>query len=377
VSSGTVVIAGGVFRRVSSGGHVWVFAQYVRGLRRLGYRTVFIDKLTAGEQLDPGRSPALEQAVDLLGGAEAIAVLDAQGESVLGLARDHAERLCRRADALLNVMGYLTEPGLLDGPARRVFVDLDPGFAQMWHALGLADVLAGHDVFVTVGTRIGQPGSSVPTCGLPWVATLPPVVLDDWPAWPGRPDGPVTSVVSWRGPFGPIEYDGRTYGLRVHEFRRFVQLPSRCPDRFELALDIAAADEKDRVALCANGWQLVSPEAVAGDPYRYRRYIATSKAELMIAKNMYVATRGGWFSDRSALYLASGRPVAAQDTRWTEALPSGTGLVAFDDVDGAAAAMADLNDRYRDHCEAARFLAEEHFDSDVVLGRLLENIGVA
>ena len=376
MSGGTIVIAGGVLRRLSVGGHVAVFAQYVQGLRRLGYRTLFVDRLAAGEEIGPVGPGRLAAAVDRLGGHEWIAVLDGSGESVLGISREETLRRCRHADALVNVMGYLTDPELLAGPEKRIFLDIDPGFGQMWHELGLADVLSGHDAFVTVGLCLGQTGSAVPTCGVEWIPILPPVVLDQWEARPPNRDGPVTSVVSWRGPFAPIEYEGRTYGLRAHEFRRFGDLPRRNGNRFELALDIDPADEKDAAALRAGGWELVPPAAVSGDTVRYRRFIEGSKAEVMIAKNMYVASHGGWFSDRSACYLATGRPVVAQDTGWSSVLPAGEGLLAFTDVDGAADALADVDRRYDQHCDAARALAEEHFDSDTVLTGLLESAGV-
>lgn len=375
MSAGTIVVAGGVLRRVTSAGHIWAFAQYVRGFRRLGYQTLFLDALAPDEEL-PAKSSTFSSAVELLGGADAVTVLGPGGASVFGVGRDRAVQMCNGADAVVNVMGYLTDAELLAGPTRRIFLDIDPGFGQMWRELGMADVFAGHDAYVTVGTRLGAPECSAPTCGLRWIPTLPPVVLEDWPVRPGRPEAPITSVVSWRGPFGPVEFRGGTYGVRVHEFRRFVELPRKTVDRFELALAIDAADHADREALQASGWILTSPEAAAGDPERYRAFLEASKAEVMVAKQMYVATHAGWFSDRSACYLALGRPVAAQETGWSNVLPSGNGLVAFNDLPTAASAIEDISARYADHCEAARALAEDHFDSDIVLGRLLEQAGV-
>ncbi len=260
-----------------------------------------------------------------------------------------------------------------------MFLDIDPGFGQMWRELGLADIFAGHDRFVTVGANVGRPGCEVPTCGLEWITTAPPVVLDQWPAAPpdaGR-GGAFTSVASWRGPFGPIEYGGRTYGLRAHEFRKFFDVPARTRLPFEVALDIDAADAKDVAALDTNGWRRADPAAAAGDVDRYRRYIAASRAEFMVAKNLYVRTRGGWFSDRSACYLASGRPVLAQDTGLADHYPLGAGLLTFSSPAEAADAAREIDADYDRHCRAARAVAEEHFDSDKVLGRLLKTWGVA
>jgi hypothetical protein len=229
---------------------------------------------------------------------------------------------------------------------------------------------------VTIGERIGAPDCTVPTCGLDWITTPQPVVLEEWPVTDPPERGPFTSVASWRGPFAPIEYEGVTYGLRVHEFRRFAELPRRSAERFEIALDIHEAETPDLELLEENGWDLADPAVEAADPWAYRNYVQRSKAELMIAKGMYVASRSGWVSDRSICYLASGRPVVAQETGFSELYPSGSGLLAFSDLDGAASAVESVAADYGRHARAARDLAAEHFDSDKVLRRLLEKLGI-
>jgi hypothetical protein len=201
------------------------------------------------------------------------------------------------------------------------------------------------------------------------------VVLDQWPV-AKEPADTFTSIGAWRGPYGPVVYDGRTYGLRVHEFRRFLELPRRTERLFEVALDIHAAEEADLNSLRENGWQLADPRSVAGTPEDYRDYIARSAAELMVAKNMYVASNSGWFSDRSICYLASGRPVLAQDTGIRERYPTGDGLLVFSDLDEACSgvqAIAADPDRHR---RAAREIAETHFSSNVVLPTLLKKLGL-
>src|SRR5205823_178055 len=181
---------------------------------------------------------------------------------------------------------------VLAAAPRRVFLDIDPGFGQMWRALGLADVFRGHDAFVTIGENIGRAGCLVPTGGLDWVTTPQPVVLDHWLVTPGYPlagrppNGPLTSVASWRGAYGPVEYQGTVYGLRVHEFRKFAALPGRCPFRCELALDIHPSEAKDLALLAANGWELADPRRVAGDPWAYRSFIQESAAEFLVAKGL-------------------------------------------------------------------------------------------
>jgi hypothetical protein len=170
-----------------------------------------------------------------------------------------------------------------------------------------------------------------------------------------------------------VEHRGVRYGLRVHEFRPLAELARDVAWPLEIALDIDPADNLDRQGLLASGWRLADPAVVAGTPESYRRYIQDSTAEFMVAKGMYVHTAGGWFSDRSVCYLASGRPVVAQDTGLGQHLPTGTGLVLFDDVFGAQAGLADVLTRYRHHADAARALAEDHFDSDKVIADLIDS----
>src|SRR6266850_3949370 len=232
----------------------------------------------------------------------------------------------------------------------------------MWQALGQHETFRGHDAHVTIAENIGKRDCPIPTCGLSWITTKQPVVIDEWPLAGEcrKPEAPITSVGSWRGAFGPVAYQGTTYGLRAHEFRRFAALPALTGSRFEVALDIHPADAKDASLLSDHGWRLVTPRRAAGDPWRYRSYIRGSAAEVMIAKGMYVQTRSGWFSDRSICYLASGRPVVAQDTGLGASLPTGDGLLLFRDAAEAQTAIADVLANYRHHADAARALAEEH-----------------
>jgi hypothetical protein len=382
----TIVVAGALAQRPFHGGHTWVFLQYLLGFRRLGFDVVFVDRLEPGMCVDAAGAPAplrssqnlryLGEVMDRFGLAGRWSVLFDGGREVVGLGRGEVVERTRRSALLLNVMGYLEDEEVLAAAPLRVFLDIDPGFGQMWAELGLARPFDGHDRHLTVGGLVGEDRCAIPTCGLDWVRTLPPVELSEWPATPG--DGArFTSVASWRGPFGPIEYGGRTYGLRVHELRRFVALPARTRASFELALDIDDADDADRRRLEEAGWTLTDPRAAAGDPWRYRGYVQGSSAELMIAKNLYVDTNSGWFSDRSACYLASGRPVLAQETGIEDLLPCGRGLVTFATIDDAAAGTEEILGDYDRHSSAARELAAEHLAAERVLPRLLAAVGVA
>jgi hypothetical protein len=301
-----------------------------------------------------------------------------RGRTCEGMTRDQLAQQCRQAVAVFNFMGYIDDAEVLSLPGRRVFVDIDPGFPQLWRDLGLADVLAGHDDYVTVGLNLGAADCTLPTCSIDWTPTVPPVSIARWPACEGSRRAPVfTSVCTWRGPFAPIEHRSRTYGLRVHQARRFVALPALARSaQFELALDIDPADRADADRLRSAGWRLINPRRVAARPESFQSYIQRSSAELLIAKDLYVQSRSGWVSDRSVCYLASGRPVVAQDTGAGRHLPTGEGLVTFSTLDEAALATEEVVADYARHAKAARALAADVFDAPVVLGALLRRLGL-
>lgn len=370
-----VVVAGALAQRPGYGGHAWALLNYLLGFRRLGHEVLFLDRLSAEMAPTPAaRDRCVSWLVGVMGeaGLGDSFCLQLEDWETVGLSRRAALAQTGEAELLLNVMGFLDDEELLAAARRRVFLDIDPGFGQMWRNLDLHDPFAGHDAFVTVGEKIGDPDCAIPTCGLEWVGTPHPLPLREWPAVSGGEK--ITSVGSWRGPYDPVEYEGRRYGLRAHELRKLIELPSLVDAELELALDIDPGDEADLRALCANGWSLADPTAVAADLESYRRYVQGSAAELMVAKGMYVETRSGWFSERSLAYLASGKPVVALDTGFSERYPTGEGLIAFNDLDGARAGIEEVCGNRERHSRAAREIAEEHFEAGKVLGRLLEEV---
>jgi hypothetical protein len=380
-----IVVGGSLAQKPGYGGHSWVFLQYLLGFRRLGWEVLFLDRLEPAMCHDrAGRPCSLSESINLryfssvmagFGLHDACAVLDDQGRSIVGLPRDEVLERLRGSAFLLNVMGYITDEELLSSAPRRVFLDIDPGFAQMWRDQGLHNAFEGHDDVVTIAENIGEPSCTVPTCGLDWITTSQPVVLSQWPT-SRVAGGCFTTIASWRGMYSPLVQDGRRYGLRVHEFRRFIEHPRVSRQRFELALAIGAEERNDLQLLNSNGWRLADPATVAGDPWDYRRYIQGSLAEFTVAKGMYVQAKSGWFSDRSICYLASGKPVVAQDTGLDALYPGGEGLLTFKDPDDARAAVEEVGGNYARHARAARELAEDRFDSSKVLGRLLSKLGV-
>jgi len=369
VSAGSVVIAAAIAQRPEAGGHTWFALQYLLGFRELGWEVTLVDRLDVES---PAGLSQLAETMERFGLADRWAVL-LPGGGTAGLSRAEVERRLGSSDLLLNVMGYLDDEDLLALPPLRVFLDVDPGFGQMWRELGLADLFAGHDRFVSVGLNVGSPGCGVPPCGLEWITTLPPVALGHWA--PAAGGAGFTSVASWRGPYAPIEFGGRTYGLRVHEFRRFLAVAQRTSAEFRLALAIDPADGADVERLRNAGWALLDPREAAGDPHGYQRFIRASEAEFTVAKGIYVETDSGWFSDRSACYLASGKPVVAQETGFGAHLPLGEGLLAFSGLEEAIAAVEDVRADPARHRGAAREIAEEHFAAARVLSELVDVVG--
>jgi hypothetical protein len=361
----SIAVAGSLAQRPGHGGHAWVFLNYLLGLRRLGHEVTFVDRLEPD-----GVGERWLHAVMADYGMERDCVLLTNDRE----SREAALRRLRGTDLLIDVNGYLDDEELRAACAVTAFLDIDPAIQQMWQALGQASILGRHDLYFTVGENIGGDESAVPTCGVDWIPTRQPVVIDQW-SGADRGTG-FTSLATWRGPYAPVEFDGRTYGMRVHEFRRFLELPQRVDGSFRLALDIEPADSRDLESLQSSGWKLSSPEAVAATPAHYMDFIHGSLAELSIPKEIYVASRCGWFSDRSACYLASGKPVITVDTGFSSTLPSGEGLLVVDDVETAAEACEAVLADPATHERAATEIARQHFDSDLVLGRVLDAAGI-
>jgi hypothetical protein len=371
-----VVVAGALANKAGSSGEAWVRMSWVRGLQRLGLDVWFVEDLADSAS---NRQVAEDwfRAVTERFGLQGRAALITQGEAIAGPSLEEL-RAVAEGGTLVNISGHLTVPVLFRAFRRRVMVDIDPGFTQFWHEAGIPGAnVEGHDLHFTIGELIGTPGCPIPTCGVEWRPVRQPVVLDDWPVVAPSPQTDrFTTVGTWRGPFGPVEHGGRRYGLKVHEFRKFIALPRRSPRDFEIALDIHPADEGDLAALRENGWQIVDPREVAADPDAFHAYVQGSGAEFSVAQGVYVDTRCGWFSDRTTRYLASGRPALVQDTGFTRTLRAGDGLIAFRTLQEAAEGADDIMARYPEHCAAARRIAEDHFAADVVLARFCNEAGM-
>jgi hypothetical protein len=363
-----ILVSGALANKPLSGGEAWVRMSWVRGLRRLGHELCFVEQIEGAE---PVNLATFRAAVAALAPDCPVALLG-EGRSEVGLTLGEATEWARGADLLVNVSGHLEVEAIKAGPRRRAYVDVDPGFTQIWAEEGAPARLEGHDTYFTVGERIGTAGCSIPTADREWLPLPPPVTLDDWPLAPRPRDGRFTTVATWRSPLGALAHGDSAYEGKHHQWRRLISLPRRSPQRFEIALQIDPADEADEIALKANGWHLTDPREVAGDPLAFRSYVQASAAEFSVAHPVYVETKSGWVSDRTVRYLASGRPALVQDTGIGDRYPTGEGLLTFRSLEEAVAGAEEIAARYQAHSRAARALAVEHFDSDRVLHRFLE-----
>jgi hypothetical protein len=382
-----VILSGALANKPFNGGNAWSRLSWVLGFQRLGFEVCFIEQIESRNCIDAsGGDTSFANSVNLsffketferfgLGGC--CSLICEPGREGYGLPRRVLKKKAREAALLFNFSGHLTQPDLLNSIRCKVYFDDDPGFTQFWQAAGTpGSRLAGHDFYFTIGANIGKSDCPIPTVGIPWHHTRPPVVLEHWPMRVSGGLDRFTTVASWRGAYAPIQHNGKTYGVKAHEFRKFLPLPERNGSKFEIALQIDAADQKDVHALLGHGWQLVDPKVRCGSADDYRAYVAGSGAEFSAAQGTYVDTNSGWFSDRTVRYLASGRPALVQDTGIHRHYPVGKGLLTFRTLDDAVVGAESIERDYQQHCQAARQVAEEYFDSDKVLRQLTDEIGL-
>jgi hypothetical protein len=364
------------------GGLAWHHLQYVLGLARLGHDVYFLEQ--SGDAswccYDPSTGISGTDATYGLrfaghlfadtGLGERWAYYDAHGEGWVGPCSHWINEIIGTADLLLNVGGSnVLSGGLRDIPTR-VLIDTDPVFFQIRNLKDPeSNVAAGqHNRFFSFAENIVRDATPMPRDGFPWKATRQPIVLDMWPVAPPPARGLFTTVMQWDS-YEAAEFRGARYGMKSESFGPYMSLPREAGPILEIALGSPAAP---RHLLLDNGWKLQNPLESAQDPWSYQAYIRQSKGEFTIAKQGYVASCCGWFSERSAAYLASGRPVVTQETGFSEWMETGRGVISFASLEGALAAVREIESDYPLHCASARSIAETYFDSAKVLGSLLD-----
>jgi len=376
-----ILVSGRIGGTPFQGGATWAVLQYLLGFRELGHQVWFVESIPV-EQLTPigtdvarsSNASYCERVLSDVDLADRWALVVEGTSQTVGV--DYSTLAAARFDVHVNLSGCLDHPELTDRIPVRIYVDMDPAFTQVWHEADGHDLgLGDHTHFATVGWGIATPSCPVPTAGFRWYHTLPPVVLGRWTADGGITRHAMTTVANWRS-YGSVEWEGVRYGQRAHSFRAFFDLPLATDVALAPALAIDPAEHADLAALARGGWSLIDPATVASTPGAFRDFVRSSRGELSIAKSGYVASNSGWFSDRSACYLASGRPVVAQDTGFGRRLPTGEGLLAFSTLEEAVEALEQVDADYDRHAAAARRIAGDELDSANVLGALLDHAGV-
>jgi hypothetical protein len=379
----------GMMGRCPFGGQTWLYLNWLLGLRKLGHEVWYIEDDTVWPY-DPERDSITDDcsyAVRHIAGCMKRIGLPQtwgfraayRGEECYGVTSTQLDELYRTCDALLNVVGATDLRAEHLAAPLRVYVECDPVIAELQLANGDAHTttaLENHHAIVTYGENFGAADCRVPIDSRPYGKTRQPVDLDHWPMAYEPQALFFTTIGNYRQAGNDVAYDGEVYHWsKHHEWEKFLTLPQRTPQAFELAM--FPNDPADREKLQTHGWNLVPPFRMSLDVFgAYPAYFRASRGEFTVAKDMNVRLRSGWFSERDACYLACGKPVIAQDTGFGNVLPTGTGLFSFTTLDEAVAAIEEINRDYQRHCLAARAIAEEYFEAGKVAARLLSDVGL-
>lgn len=373
------VIVTGLIGQYPIGGNAWAYFQWALGLSNLGHDVYYIEDTGQWpyNPLEGGVSKGCEYNVDYIntimsehGMGDRWAYRFPYESQWFGLSDAARADVVATADLLINVSGTLERPNDYGSVRKLAYVDTDPVFTQVKLARGQEDyrkIVDAHDIHFSFGE---VPSDKVPATGHMWLPTRQPVVLNEWTPVEEQRDS-FTTVMNWTS-YNTVTYEGRTYGQKDTEFMRFIDLPKMTSATFEIAVNEGKTKRTPYDLLRHKGWTIVDPTEVCPDLDSYRNFIRTSKAEWTVAKNGYVQGRSGWFSERSAVYLASGRPVVTQDTGFGDVLPVGKGLQAFTTIEEAVQAVEEVHRDLPGHSRAARDIAEEYFDSDKVLTAFLD-----
>ena len=377
------IIITGLVGQYPFGGVIWDYIQYLLGFRSLGHQVLYLEDSGAWPY-DPVAGTITDDCSFALQSLHKIFTDFELAESWVyrngadgkfhGAGEKVAREWLRHGDLLVNVSsaGWLRDYDLRVG--HRMFIDGDPMFCQIGLLDGSNPLYAGrlrdHDSHFTFGLSVGQPDCPVPVDGITWRPTVQPVAIDQWPVTPVSADAPWTTVMNWAS-YKPKVWEGRTYGQKNLEFNRFRDLPSKTSVPLRLAMGLGVDGQRPAQELRQLGWDLVEPQEVVPDHSAYRSFLTNSRGEWSVAKHGYVEGRTGWFSCRTACYLAAGRPAVVQETGWSRHLPSGRGVLPFTTVEEAAEGLGKVTRNYSEHSKAAREIALEFFDAKKVCQGLL------
>lgn len=384
VSSKLKIVILGYIVRGPYGGLVWHHLQYVLSLKRSGHDVLFLEDsddypscsnpFSAELTTDP--SYGLQFIKDVFAHFDMNndwAYYDSHTCTWHGLSKEKAFSFCNMADIVLNISAINPIRNWWSKIPIRILIDTDPVFTQIRHLTNKNDnnIAQHHTAFFSFGENFGKPSCTIPDDGFPWKPTRQPVFLEAWKISESDPNAKWTTVMQWESYKEKI-FANRVFGMKSLSFSEFENLPNLIPtEHFELAIGSASAP----VGKLKNAkWQVISSIAVTQTAWSYQDYIKQSKGEWSVAKHGYVVSKSGWFSERSACYLASGKPVLVQDTGFSNFIETGKGLCSFSSVEDILRGIDDINSNYTKHCKWAREKAEEYFDGTKVLQSLFQNI---
>jgi len=388
------IVVLGAMAEMPFAGVAWQVLHYLEGLRRLGHDVIYVED-TGNWPYDPeldtitddasGAAGRLGRLMKGSGFGERWAFVNAARENEMwGMTHQRLDEVIARAEVLINLSGATVLKEAHQEVPVRIYLETDPVTPQLEIALGrqsTLDFLAAHTHHFSFGERLGTPGCAVPVERFTYRPTRQPVVLDWWPppaSFPQPPPGGVrfTTVASWEQTDKDIVFDGEMYTWsKSAEFLKLLEVPRRAGVTIELAL---ALDDARTIALLErSGFGVLQALSLSRDPHVYRDFITTSGAEFTAAKDQNVRLRSGWFSDRTATYLASGRPAVVQDTGFDTVLPTGEGLLSFRTAEEAVEGLQRVATDYVRHSRAAYAIAREHFRAETVLDRLLSEAGIS
>ena len=387
------IIVGGLVGQFPLGGVAWDYFHYLLGLHALGHEVYYYEDTWVWPYDPIKRYPVDEPTytVKYLGDFFATYCPDLVDrwhylflhDKAFGMSKQSFAEVARTADVFLNVSGACFIPEELSPRCRKVFLDTDPGYNQIMlhekHAWSQnierwCEQVAAHDVHLTYAENIYAPDCVLPRMHFDWRPTRPIVTLPHWSWIKDRPaprEAPFTTVMSWTYYAGDLTYNGVKYDTKISEFMRFKDLPHRTAAPILMAIGGHATPYEK---IKAWGWNYIDAREMSLTPLSYQQFIVDSLAEWSIAKNFYVATNSGWFSCRTACYLAGARPAVVQDTTWSRYVPAGRGVLAFNTMDQTLAAIDDVRTNYAAHCAAAYEIAREYLAPDRVLPPMLEAV---
>lgn len=386
------ILVAGLIGQYPFGGVTWDYIQYLLGFRSLGHEVWYLEDTGcwAYDPISQQPSQSCENNIRYLSkimsdfefGDSWIYrnAADNSYHGVNGLAQ--AEKVISDADVLVNVSGACWLTQLTGKVPHKIFIDGDPMFTQIgiMESTTSFDHVSAHQSHFTFGLNVGSSDCSVPACGINWKKTVQPISLSDWNLQAHanlsvQLSDCFTTVMNWSS-YPPKIYDGVKYGQKGEEFLKFIDLPSKSAQRFVLAMGQGVGRSRPTAELEAHRWTILEPDEYIPDYLSYRTFLASSLGEWSIAKNGYVKSNSGWFSCRSACYLALGKPVVIQDTAWSRYLPSSLGLVAFSSFASATEGIANVCSELDAHSRAAKDIAGEVFSAEKVCSFLLEDISM-